>query len=399
MLKFEWTKKHTSVLLYTCTTLLLSIAIVFTFLFPGTVTGFLKKLFSSVSTVFFGFVIAYLVSPVCDFYEKKVFEKIKSAKTLRILSVVCSFLTVFAVIGLFVGLLVPKVAESYLDLEKKLEGYVSNAVDFFNGIINEIRENDTYGFLSSFLGTDKMLSAIDGVLDNAAGFVGDAANTVLRYSTKILSVAGKVIVSFIFAIYFLIEKRVIFAWVSRLSAFLFSSKFNTGARKWISLTDEVFSSFISGKIVNALIITVVNLVVFSVFDIPYAPVIALVCGVTDMIPYFGPFIGAIPCAFIILIAEPAKVIWFAVLVLVIQQIDGNIVGPKILGEKVGVDSLLIIVAITVSGGLFGIAGMFVGVPVFTVIYNVAMEIVNSKLKKKGMSIDTDNYKKSKKEAV
>ena len=145
--------------------------------------------------------------------------------------------------------------------------------------------------------------------------------------------------------------------------------------------------------VNALIITVINFIIFSIFKIPYAPLVALICGVTDMIPYFGPFIGAVPCAFIILIADPIKVIWFAALVLVIQQIDGNIVGPKILGEKVGVDSLLIIVAITLGGGLFGIAGMFVGVPVFTVIYHAFNEFLSGRLKKKGLPTDTDSYEK------
>ena len=110
-----------------------------------------------------------------------------------------------------------------------------------------------------------------------------------------------------------------------------------------------------------------------------------------MIPYFGPFIGAVPAAFIILIADPIKVLWFIALALVVQQLDGNFIGPKILGEKVGVDSLLIIVAITVSGGLWGIIGMFIGVPVFTVLYQMVKEFIEKRLKAKGLPTETSEY--------
>ena len=112
---------------------------------------------------------------------------------------------------------------------------------------------------------------------------------------------------------------------------------------------------------------------------------------TDVIPYFGPFIGAVPCAFIILIADPIKMIWFIVLTLVIQQCDGNIIGPKILGEKVGVDSLMIVVAITVSGGLWGLLGMFIGVPLFAVLRQAVKEIVESRLQKKHLPVETAAY--------
>lgn len=162
-------------------------------------------------------------------------------------------------------------------------------------------------------------------------------------------------------------------------------------RKWASFTHRSFGGFISGKILDAIIITLLNFIVFGLCRIPYYPLIALITGITDIIPYFGPFIGAIPCAFIILIADPIKVIWFVVLTLVIQQLDGNIIGPKILGEKVGVDSLLIIVAITVTGGLWGLFGMFVGVPIFAVFYQIVKEFIEYLLIKKRKPRETAAY--------
>ncbi len=390
MLKFEWTKKHTTVLIYSCSTILLSLAIVFALVFPSVIANFVKAFFTAVSPVFFGFAIAYLVSPVCDFFDKKVFKRRMGKKTARAFAVACTMLLVIAIISVFVGIMVPQIASSYISLQSRFEVYVTKVTGWVRDFINDMQASGNEAFLS-FFNTQKLLDSVDDILSTAFGFLGGFANVLLTYSSKIIVVVAKVIVSFIFAIYFLFEKDLIFSGISKVSDAIFSAKFNLGARKWIAYTDEVFSSFITGKIVNALFITVINFIVFSIFKIPYAPLVALICGVTDMIPYFGPFIGAIPCAFIILIADPIKTLWFAVLVLVIQQIDGNIVGPKILGEKVGVDSLLIIVAITLGGGLFGIFGMFVGVPVFTIIYHAFNEFVTARLKKKGLSTEMSAY--------
>jgi len=363
---------------------------VFALVFPSAIANFVKAFFTAVSPVFFGFAIAYLVSPVCDFFDKKVFKKRMGKKTARAFAVTCTMLLVIVIISVFIGIMVPQIASSYTSLQSRFEVYVAKVTGWVGDFINDMQVSGNEAFLS-FFNTQKLLDSVDDILGTAFGFLGGFANVLLTYSSKIIVVVAKVIVSFIFAIYFLLEKDLIFSGISKVSDTVFSAKFNLGARKWIAYTDEVFSSFITGKMVNAFFITVINFIVFSIFKIPYAPLVALICGVTDMIPYFGPFIGAVPCAFIILIADPIKVLWFAVLVLVIQQIDGNIVGPKILGEKVGVDSLLIIVAITLGGGLFGVFGMFVGVPVFTIIYHVFNEFVTARLKKKGLPAEMSAY--------
>ncbi len=382
MLKFEWTKKYTTLLIYSCCTILLALAIVFALFFPTKLVLFVGDFFKAISPAFFGFVIAYLLNPICDFFDKKVFKKrMKNKKTARALAVACSMLILFSVIAAFLGIMVPQISASYTSLESKFEVYVVKVTGWIKDFAAELNENGNETLLQMF-NTQKILDSVDDILGTAFGFLGGFANVLVTYSSKIIAIIAKVVVSLIFAIYFLFSKDVIFSGLSKVSDAIFSDKFNFATRKWISYTDEVFSSFISGKIVNAMIITVINFIVFGLFGIPYYPLVALICGVTDMIPYFGPFIGAVPCAFIILIADPIKVLWFALLVLVIQQIDGNIVGPKILGEKVGVDSLIIIVAITLGGGFFGVIGMFVGVPIFTVLYHAFNEFISFRLKKK-----------------
>lgn len=402
MLKFEWTKKHTTILIYTCITLLLAIAIVFAMLFPSRVLGAVGDFCKALSPVFFGFIIAYLLNPCADFFEKKVFCRIfkKKAKRLsRTLAVAVAFIVAFAVIALFIGILVPQVISSYSSLESKFEVYISDASKWANDFFASLRENDKYGLLSTFFGSEDVGTSFSSLISSAFGFIGNVADKVILYSYSAVNIAAKAVVSFIFAVYFLIEKNRIFVWIAKLADAILPQKFNSRACYWISYTDGVFSSFITGKLLNAFLITLINFIIFGMCGIPYYPLVALITGVTDMIPYFGPFIGAIPCGFIIFIADPIKLIWFAVLVLIIQQVDGNIVGPKILGEKVGVDSLLIIVAITVGGGLFGIAGMFVGVPVFTVIYHAVNTFISSRLKKKELLAKSSDYEKDAKEAA
>lgn len=388
---FEWTKKHTTILLYTCGTILVSVLISLMLLFPGAVFGFLSDLYATVSPIFFGFIIAYLLNPLCELFDKKVFRfldnKMKRIHK-RAISVFCTFVTFAIILAIFLWMVVPQLEDSYRDFEGRIDWYIKEVTNFVNTLIS----NEEIG---AIVNADMLSSSLGGILITTFGAISNIADVVFTFSSAFLVVIAQVVVSFIFAGFFLIEKEVIISWFSRLSDIIFPSKFNAGLKKWIGNTNEVFGSFISGKVVNALIITVVNFAVFGIADIPYYPLIAVITGVTDMIPYFGPFIGAVPCAFIIFIADPIKAIWFGVLVLVIQQIDGNFVGPKILGEKVGVDSLLVIVAITVSGGMFGIVGMFIGVPVFTLLYRAVNEFMARRLEKKGLPTSLDAYKEKK----
>lgn len=397
MFKIEWTKQHTTILVYTCVTILLAVLLVLALVFPEAVAGILRGLLSAVSPVIFGFVIAYLLHPICRFFDTKALQflnkKRPRPRTTRAIAVFLTFLVTAAVIALFIGMVVPQIKASYLDLEQKFDGYLQGATVFLEGVVADLAENGGFAALESLVDVQAVLSSVENLIGQSFSFIGGLANTLVSYSSKIVTIVAKVIVSLIFAVYFLWQKEKLLGMISYLADLLLPEKLNRGTRKWLAYTDTAFGSFIAGKILNAILITLLNFVVFGLCDIPYYPLIALITGITDMIPYFGPFIGAIPSVFIILIADPVKVIWFVILVLVIQQLDGNFIGPKILGEKVGVDSLLIIVAITVSGGLWGVIGMFIGVPVFTVLQQAVREIVNSRLAKKGLSTVTDDYRK------
>lgn len=396
MFKIEWTKQHTTILVYTCVTILLAVLLVLCFLFPGTFFSLLGGFLSAISPVLIGFAIAYILYPICRFFDQKALrflnKKRKHPRLTRTFAVLLTFLIAAAVIALFVGMVVPQIRASYLDLEKQFSGYLQNAAAFLEGFLSTLSENGGLDAIENFIDVDVLLSSVENLMDRSFDLVGDFANTLVSYSSKIVVVVGKAIVSVVIAVYFLFRRERLLEAISRFADLLLPEKWNRGTRKWLAYTNKAFGSFLAAKFLNAILITLINFVVFGLCDIPYYPLIALITGITDMIPYFGPFLGAIPSAFIILIADPIKVLWFAVLVLVIQQIDGNFIGPKILGEKSGVDTLLILVAITISGGIWGIPGMFFGVPVFTVLLQACREFTDKRLIRKGLSTKLEDYR-------
>ena len=147
-----------------------------------------------------------------------------------------------------------------------------------------------------------------------------------------------------------------------------------------------------GKLLDSLIIGILSFIVCSILKFPYTPIIAVFVGVTNVIPIFGPFLGAIPSAFLILLVSPRQCLYFIIFIIALQQFDGNILGPKILGNSTGLSSFWVMFAILIFGGLFGFVGMAIGVPLFAVIYSIVSEYINHLLKKRGLSEDTNDYR-------
>jgi len=153
-----------------------------------------------------------------------------------------------------------------------------------------------------------------------------------------------------------------------------------------------FSKFIGGKILDSAIIGILTFIILTIFKMPYVLLISVIIGVTNIIPFFGPFIGGIPSAIIILFASPIQALWFIIIIIVIQQIDGNIIGPKILGDSIGISAFWILFSLLVAAKFMGVVGMIIGVPLFAIIYSIIKEVVEDKLRKKGLPVETEEYK-------
>lgn len=378
------TKKLQTVAMFS----IIAFAILYLIVNLSVVASFFNGILSVIAPILIGAAIAYLLNPILKLYEYKILRKLKSKSARRTLSIVLTYLTALAFISAFLWLIIPQVINSVVDLVDKFDIYVSKTTSFINSIIHKIS------------GDDGKISQIDEatLMDSVAKFFSASdsiLNTVLQYvkvfgAGLFVGVKNTLIGIFI-SIYVLISKESLHAQARRIIAALFGEKSRDHVHRYLRIANRTFGSYFVGMIFDAILIAMISFVTFSIFRIPYALLVSVIIGVTNIIPIFGPFIGAIPSAFIIFVNQPIKALIFIILIIIIQQIDGNILAPKILGNSIGVSSLGVIVAIIIMGAYFGILGMIIGVPVFAVILTLCNEIIESKLKKKGLATDTAEY--------
>lgn len=367
-------------------------AIVFVALFSlinmGVLGGALSSIFSVFAPVLIGFAIAYILNPILRLYEFKVFKKIKKKNVLRGLSILCTYITALLIIVALLYLLIPSIVKSLVDLVSRYDEYVATASDWINTLINSFMSAEHAGEYVDETTIKELIAQFFTVSGDVFAAVADY---VVEYGMGLFVGIKNTVIGIFISIYVLISKEKLQAQVRKFGAAMFSETKQRHIGKYINLTHRTFSNFFVGQIVDACILTVVAFIVFSIFRMPYALLVSVIVGVTNIIPIFGPIIGAVPSFFIIFIVNPQKALIFLILILILQQIDGNIIAPKILGESTGISSLGVIVAIIIMGDLFGIFGMLIGVPVFAVGITIVKELVESKLKKKGKPTETAEY--------
>ncbi len=371
---------------------LIACCIIFVSLFAivniGAIASFFAAIFKVISPILIGAGIAYILNPLLKFFEFKVFKKIKKKSVCRGLSLFMTFFSTALAIVFFIYLLIPSLVQSIATLIGKKDEYFATATDWINRLINRFA---THGEFRQYIHEDAL---VDG-LTRAFSTSGSIVETILGYVKTLglgLVVAIKNLVLSIFiAIYMLISKERLGAQFRKLSAAILPGKARLTFRRYLRLANRTFGDYFIGVLVDACFVMTISLVVFLIFGIPHALFIAVIVGITNIIPIFGPFIGGIPSFLIIFLADPKKAILFAVLILVIQQIDGNIIAPKILGTSTKLSSLGVIIAITVMGAYFGLAGMIIGVPFFSMIVAIGTELIDSRLKKADFPTDTASY--------
>lgn len=388
-MKFEWNKKYNTAAIYTFLTLAVTIMFALALKNLDLLGKNISYAAELIKPILYGIAIAYVLNPMMSFFENKVILKsIKkvSKKSARTISIILTYISVFLIVGVLFWIIIPEVGISISNIAGKILNFINHIDSYtrklsemipFHEIPPEIFENFS--------------KTITSLMMNLYSFVSNAVPQILNFTVKISTGFVKFILGIIVSIYVLIDKEVFFAQIKKfLSAFLSREKVNL----IIELTHEgndIFSGFISGKILDSFIIGMICFVSMTLLKIPSAMLVSVLVGVTNVIPYFGPFIGAIPSAMIILVDSPSKAFLFVFLILIIQQFDGNILGPKILGDSTGLSAFWVIFAILFFGGAFNIVGMFIGVPTFAVIYNLIKRIVNYRLTKKNMPTDSKSY--------
>lgn len=373
--KNYFTKSTISNIITVCTAVLLYLAISnFT-----VVRSVLSNLYSIISPFVVAFVLAFLLHTPVDWFERTVFSKRKAKRALSILSA-------YVVFSLFIAALIvaaaPQVADSVVSVGNNIPKYIQSVTTVLNKLTNQ------YNWDSAFIAS--VTDTMNNAFKNLSSFVLSLVPQLVNFSVSIGGFAIDLFMSVIASIYMLATKeRLIFQMKKILYSFLKEKK----ADRIIEiggLTNEMFTKFINGKMVDSLIIGILCFIGMLFIYSPYAILIAIIVGVTNMIPFFGPFIGAIPSILILLMVSPLDALIFAAFVLALQQFDGNILGPKILGDSTGLAPIWVLVSITIGGGLMGFAGMIIGVPTFAVFYSLLSENMDKRLAAKNIVADREN---------
>ena len=358
--------------------------------------GILKTVGDVLSPLVIGLVLAYLLNPLMNFMDRRLLpflrkrnmKENRAKKLSRGVSLVFALLVFGILVYEFCALLLPQLYESIMGIVNNFSTYygsVTRWVMRFLADNPDIQDyaadlmNNLYNLLVNFV-TNSLLPNIETI--------------VTSLTSSVMSVVGAaldLLIGLCAAVYMLASRDTFLAQSKKLVAALFKEKTADHILDLGRRIHKVFSGFIIGKILDSLIIGVLCYVGMLILKLPYPALIATVVGVTNVIPFFGPFIGAIPSVFLILLVNPMQAVYFAIFVLALQQLDGNVIGPRILGDTIGISGFWVLVSITVAGGLFGFAGMLLGVPVFAVLYMLVGDFVNTKLRGKGMTTDTEEY--------
>lgn len=386
-MKIQWNKRYTTISIYAILVVFVSLMF-YKFIGNWEETKiFFKNTISTLSPFLLGFLIAYFINPLVIWFEKVIskirFRKktIKNPKTKRGLAILFSYITVLGFIIIILAFIIPELLESLSDIINNLPTIINELINTLNDFVN----NSSVEFIdpdkiNQFI--DDNLNNIPVALNNIYDVFSNIAPSLLDFTKNFTFGLLNVLLGFIIAIYLLASKEKSLASFNKAIIALFRE--NTSNSLLAVLTDshQIFSKFFVGKLIDSLIIGVLCFIITMLVHIPNALLISVFVGITNMIPYFGPFIGGFAGIIVVFIISPIKALWFALIILALQQFDGNILGPKILGDSTGLSPFWVIFSILVGGELFGLIGMFLGVPFFAVIKNIIDKQIDKKYEMK-----------------
>lgn len=360
----------------------------------------IKEIYDKISSILMpiilGFVFAYLLNPLMktierpinNFLGKRLKNKRTGEKVARGVGIFGALLIGIAVVVILISMILPELIRNIMGLIYETPAQIDSFLKWFESVQNADSGNgemvtrivkQVSDYLETWMRTD-LLKQVN---------VWMSALTV-----GVLSVLGTLVdiaIGLIVSVYVLLSKE---RFAGQCKKMLYALMKVENANFTIGLvrkSNEIFGGFIIGKLLDSLIIGILCFLGLTVLDMPYTLLISVIVGVTNVIPFFGPYIGGIPCVLLILLVDPIKGIYLAIFILVLQQLDGNIIGPKILGDSTGLTAFWVVFAILLGGGLFGFVGMIMGVPTFAVIYYIVQLLINRKLEEKDLPVTTADY--------
>jgi len=398
--KFKKNDNYFAIAVYAFLVIAASIGLIWILMNFNTITSWINGVVTAMLSFIYGFIIAYMCNPIYKKLHKYVFKFVDKKKphprVRKALSVTLTYIIFVSLISLLLLAIIPNLVSNIQNLIVDIDDYIADfnvwLTDFLNDLSDTIPAIDPDEILDSIY---KFFSPTngEGVFGSILSFVLD---NLLNIGTTLVNQIFYIIVGFILSIYFLLYKDNIVAKLKRVfCAFLKENNYKKVV-DFARYSDRTFGRYMLGAIVDSALVGIIMFVILTIFKFPFAPLIAVTCGVTNIIPFFGPFIGAIPSAVLILIAtgDPFKVIIFAVIVLVLQQVDGNLIAPHIHGASTGLTPIGVIAAVTFTSHVFGFVGMVIGVPFCAVISYYISCFIEKNLKKKHLPTQPEYYRVS-----
>ena len=358
----------------------------------------IKTFLGIMAPIIYGVILAYILSPLVNFLEQKlIYRQLKKKeihlqkkgqRAIRWVCVLLSMVFFWVIIYTLIMLVIPQLIRSVMNIIYNFPYYVKVIEKWLNSFVEHgwkmnpeaINLLNQYSSKAQEYLTTNILPQMQDMLKNISSGIFD-----------ILIFMKNFLIGAIVSLYVLADKESFVAKSKMIVYAVFPSKWAEFLIHSMRFTHKTFGGFLYGKLVDSAIIGVLCYIGTLFMHMPFAVLVSVVIGVTNIIPFFGPYIGAIPCIFLILVVDPMKGLYFAIFILLLQQFDGNILGPKILGETTGLSSFMVIVAILIGGGLFGVPGMIAGVPVFAVIYAMLWNIIGHSLRGKEMPEEEEQY--------
>lgn len=398
-MKFKWDRKY---LYWGATAVAVVLMCFFVIWLVSKWSGFaavFKIIISSLRPIIYGMVIAYFLDGLRKVIERRIFKPLSAkiyknkttsaARFSRITSIVVTQLAVWLVVAAVLYMILPQVYFGIENLVTKMPGYVTTIIEWLERMLKSYPEIEAAvinmvgsftNLLTNFIET-VIISNINTLIANITSGVYSIVMTVLNF-----------LIGIVVSIYLMYQKETFIAQIKRLTYAILPAKRANALKREVNFIHQAFGNFVLGKVLDSLIIGVLTYIVLSILKMPYVALISVIVGVTNVIPVFGPFIGAIPSALLILVESPVQCLIFVIFIIVLQQFDGNILGPKILGNVTGLSGFWIMFSILFFGGLFGFLGMFLGVPTFAVIYHAIKRLSVRGLTKKSLPLTTADYR-------
>lgn len=397
-MKFKLDKNHLSIGITSFFVIAASICFYFLVFHGDRFSAQINSIITVASPVIYGIIFAYLLTPIVNGLERKLFIPLftrnsstltaKKKKIMRILSVIITIIIVIFLIYAFFSILIPNIVKSVKSISYQLPYYVQNLSRWSAKFLEDNPDIERLVIQVLDMYSEELNNYLN---NNIVPQMETLLKTVSLSMIGLFKVLWNFIIGVIISIYVLFSKELFAGQAKKITYAIFSNQNANNLIKDCRFISDTFIGFISGKIIDSIIIGCICFAGTTLLEMPYALLISVIIGITNIIPFFGPYLGAIPSAILILMVNPVKCLYFIIFILILQQIDGNVIGPKILGDSTGLSGFWVIFSITIFGGLLGILGMIIGVPFFAVVYAMVRRVIERKLVKKGLPLETGDY--------